>query len=127
MMKTIIFAGVICVAVAAPQFQDQVAAITRDERIDNGDGTFNYVFEADNGIAAQASGVQGSLGQSNIEGSYRYPLSDGSGFVEVRYVADENGFRAESPFLPTPHPTPAHVIELLRIADEQRAAGITFE
>ncbi|XP_068226253.1 cuticle protein AM1159-like [Palaemon carinicauda] len=125
-MKTIIFACIVSVALAAPQFQDPIA-ITRDERVDNGDGTFSYVFEADNGITAQAAGVQGSQGQSNIEGSYSYPLSDGSGFVEVRYVADENGFRAESPFLPTPHPTPAHVIELLRIAEEQRAAGITFE
>ncbi|XP_068226251.1 cuticle protein AM1159-like [Palaemon carinicauda] len=126
-MKTIILASVLCVTMAAPQSLQDPVAITRDDRVDNGDGTFSYVFEADNGISAQASGVQGSQGQSNIEGVYSYPLSDGSGFVEVRYVADENGFRAESPFLPTPHPTPAHVIELLRIAEEQRAAGITFE
>ncbi|XP_066942134.1 cuticle protein AM1159-like [Macrobrachium rosenbergii] len=125
-MKLIILACVACVALAAPQSQDPVA-ITRDDRTDNGDGTFSYVFEAENGIVAQAAGVQGSQGQSNIEGSYSFPLSDGSGFVEVRYVADENGFRAESPFLPTPHPTPDHVYELLKIAEEQRAAGITFE
>ncbi|XP_068226250.1 cuticle protein AM1159-like [Palaemon carinicauda] len=125
-MKLIILSSFLCLVLAAPQIQNPIA-ITRDDRVDNGDGTFSYAFEAENGIAAQAAGVQGSQGQSNIEGFYSYPLSDGSGFIEVRYVADENGFRAESPFLPTPHPTPAHVLELLRIADEQRAAGITFE
>ncbi|XP_064084080.1 cuticle protein AM1159-like [Macrobrachium nipponense] len=127
-MKLAVIACLACVSLAAPQqLLPNPVAILRDERTDNGDGTFSYVFEADNGIAAQASGVQGFQGGSNVEGSYRFPLDDGSGFVEVRYAADENGFRAESPFLPTPHPTPAHVIELLRIAEEQRAAGITFE
>ena len=53
-------------------------------------------------------------------------LEDGS-FATVNFVADENGFRAESPILPVPHPNPPHVEELLRIAEQQRAAGITFE
>ncbi|XP_064084085.1 cuticle protein AM1159-like [Macrobrachium nipponense] len=126
-MKCIIFACVLALAFAAPQqFQDPVA-ITRDERVDNADGSFQYIFEAENGISAQAVGVPGVEGQSNIEGSYSFPLPDGSGIAEVRYVADENGFRAESPLLPVAPPAPAHVEELLRIADEQRAAGITFE
>ncbi|KAG7176954.1 Cuticle protein [Homarus americanus] len=56
----------------------------------------------------------------------KFPLSDGS-IAEVRYIADENGFQPESPLLPTPHPLPAHVEELLRIAERQRAEGITFE
>lgn len=47
--------------------------------------------------------------------------------IEIRYVADENGFRAESPFLPTPHPLPPHAIEQIRIAEEQRRNGIIFE
>ncbi|XP_064084081.1 cuticle protein AM1159-like [Macrobrachium nipponense] len=111
-------------ALAAPQIPNQVVAITRDDRTDNGDGTFTYAFEAENGIVAQAAGVRGALGQSNIQGVYSYPLPDGSGVIEVRYVADENGFRAESPFLPQ---NPPHVAQLLRIAEEQRAAGITFE
>ncbi|KAG7176958.1 Cuticle protein [Homarus americanus] len=58
--------------------------------------------------------------------SHRLPDNEG-GFQEVRYVANEFGVQVQSPLLPTPHPLPAHVQELLRIAEEQRAAGITFE
>merc|ERR1712183_686455 len=125
-MKLILLACLSAVAIAAPQIQNPIAII-RDDRTANDDGSFNYAFEAENGIVAQASAVPGSNGQSNIKGFYSFPLADGSGFAEVKYIADENGFRAESPLLPTPHPLPAHVVELLRIADEQRAAGITFE
>lgn len=53
-------------------------------------------------------------------------LADGS-VAEVRFIANENGFQPQSDLLPTPHPLPAHVNELLRIAEEQRAQGITFE
>lgn len=42
-----------------------------DERVDNGDGNFNYQFETENGIATNVNGVPGSVGQSNIQGSYR--------------------------------------------------------
>ncbi|XP_066942138.1 cuticle protein AM1159-like [Macrobrachium rosenbergii] len=124
-MKFILLVSAFCAAaLAAPQIPNQVVAITRDDRTHNGDGSFSYAFEAENGIAAQAAGVRGAVGQANIQGVYSYPLPDGSGVIEVRYVADENGFRAESPFLPQ---NPPHVAQLLKIAEDQRAAGITFE
>ncbi|XP_068226249.1 cuticle protein AM1159-like [Palaemon carinicauda] len=126
-MKFIIFACLLALTLAAPQQLQDPVAITRDERVDNGDGSFQYIFEAENGISAQAAGVPGIEGQTNIQGSYSFPLPDGSGIAVVSYVADENGFRAESPLLPVAPPAPAHVEELLRIAEEQRAAGITFE
>ncbi|XP_064083994.1 cuticle protein AM1199-like [Macrobrachium nipponense] len=136
-MKSVIIAlaCLAAAAVASPQFglpqqqqflQNPPVAILRDERQDQGNGEFAYTFEADNGISESRRGFVGSLGQSNMEGSYRFPLPDGS-FAEVRYVADENGFRAESPFIPTPHPLPAHAIEQIRIAEEQRARGIRFD
>ncbi|RXG61751.1 hypothetical protein Avbf_11644 [Armadillidium vulgare] len=53
----------------------------------------------------------------------QWPLGDGT-FGEVRYVADENGYRPESSLIPTPHPLPAHAVEQIRIAEEQRARGI---
>ncbi|XP_050720608.1 cuticle protein AM1159-like [Eriocheir sinensis] len=127
-MKFVLLACLAAVAAAAPQFDASlpVVLVLRDDRQDNGDGNFNFAFEADNGIYEERSGSIGSLGQSNMQGSYRFPLPDGT-FAEVRFVADENGFRPESPLLPTPHPMPAHALEQIRIAEEQRARGITFE
>ncbi|XP_042241689.1 cuticle protein AM1199-like [Homarus americanus] len=135
MQQIVLLACLAAVAVAAPQQfvndfdQPEIRrpiAILRDERTDNGDGNFNYLFEAENGIFMNAVGTPGSKGQSNIQGSYRFPLPDGT-IAEVRYFADENGYVAESPLIPTPHPLPAHAIEQIRIAEEQRAQGITFQ
>lgn len=58
--------------------------------------------------------------------SSRFTLEDGT-IAEVTFRADENGFHAESPLIPTPHPIPAHVHRLLEIAADQKAQGITFE
>ncbi|XP_027218480.2 cuticle protein AM1199-like [Penaeus vannamei] len=116
---------------AAPQFtrpnlpDRPFVPILRDERQDLGDGAFSYVFEAANGIRESRVGNPGSKGQTNMQGSYRFPLDDGT-FAEVRFVADEFGFRAESPLLPTPHPLPAHAVEQIRVAEEQRRRGIQF-
>ncbi|XP_063869895.1 cuticle protein AM1199-like [Scylla paramamosain] len=110
----------------APRIDYRPIAILRDERENYGDGNFRYEFETENGIRVNALGTPGFRGQSNIRGSYSYPLPNG-GFAEVNYVADENGYRAESPLIPTPHPLPAHAIEQIRIAEEQRRRGITWE
>ncbi|XP_071552023.1 cuticle protein AMP4-like [Panulirus ornatus] len=126
-MKLVVLACLAAVAVAAPQLQDvrPIVQVLRDERQDDGNGYFNYALEADNGIYMAAAGTPGSEGQTNIEGTYRLP--DGDGFAEVRFIANENGFQPQSDLLPKPHPLPDHVVELLRIAEEQRAAGIVFE
>ncbi|XP_069996614.1 cuticle protein AM1199-like [Penaeus vannamei] len=116
---------------AAPQFtrpnlpDRPFVPILRDERRDLGDGAFSYVFEAANGIRESRVGNPGSKGQTNVQGSYRFTLPDGT-IAEVRYVADEFGFRAESPLIPTPHPLPAHAVEQIRVAEEQRRRGIQF-
>ncbi|XP_069996974.1 cuticle protein AM1199 isoform X2 [Penaeus vannamei] len=129
---TIVVLSCLMAAVAAaPQFtrpnlpDRPFVPILRDERQDLGDGAFSYVFEAANGIRESRVGNPGSKGQTNVQGSYRFPLDDGT-FAEVRFVADEFGFRAESPLIPTPHPLPAHAIEQIRVAEEQRRRGIQF-
>merc|ERR1712212_527992 len=123
-MKSVILLSLVAVALAIPQ--RPIVQLLRDDRVAPENGYFRYGIEADNGISVQAEGEPGSLGQTNMQGSYRLPLPDGT-FAEVRFVADENGFRAESPILPTPHPLPLHAIEQIRIAEEQRRNGITFE
>ncbi|XP_047478446.1 cuticle protein AMP1A-like [Penaeus chinensis] len=124
-MKTIVFACLIAVAVAAPQLQEREVVLLRDDRIANEDGTFSYALEADNGIKTAVEGVVGSAGQINQAGSYTLTLEDGTQAV-VNFIANENGFQPQSNILPTPHPLPAHVYELLEIAERQRAEGIVF-
>lgn len=58
------------VALAAPQVEDRVVAILRDDRVDQGDGNFNYAFEADNGIAMEVSGTPGAEGAVVMTGYY---------------------------------------------------------
>ncbi|KAK8377693.1 hypothetical protein O3P69_013974 [Scylla paramamosain] len=122
-MKFVVLACMLAVAVARP---DRDATIVVDERTDNGDGNFFYNVQTSNGIEKSKTGTPGSEGQSNFQGSFRFPLDDGT-FAEVRYVADEFGYKPESDLLPVGPELPEHVYELLRIAEEQRAAGITFD
>ncbi|XP_042890832.1 cuticle protein AMP1A-like [Penaeus japonicus] len=122
----ICLAGV-AAASALPQFQDRHPEYTAetlvDEREDRGDGHFRYLFRTSNGINTEKVGTPGSKGQSNMQGSFSYPMPEG-GVAEFSYIADENGYQPSSDLLP---PTPPHVFRLLEIAAQQRAAGITFD
>ncbi|XP_069996580.1 cuticle protein AMP1A-like [Penaeus vannamei] len=128
-MKLTLFvclAGVVA-ASALPQFQERHPEYTAetlvDEREDRGDGNFRYLFRTSNGINTEKVGTPGSKGQSNMQGSFSFPLTDG-GVAQFSYIADENGYQPSSDLLP---PTPPHVFRLLEIAAQQRAAGITFD
>ncbi|XP_063598350.1 cuticle protein AMP1A-like [Penaeus indicus] len=125
-MRLIIFACLAAVALARPQRPDSEAETVLDERSDNGDGNFQYTFQTSNGISSSNAGTPGSEGQSNMQGSYSFVLPDGT-TAEVSFVADENGFQPSSDLLPVAPPLPEHVYELLRIAEDQRARGITFD
>ncbi|XP_053631864.1 cuticle protein AMP1B [Cherax quadricarinatus] len=122
-MKLIVIACLVVLAAARP---DKDAETTLDERDDSGDGNFNYKFETSNGIYEERSGVPGAEGQSNIEGVYRFTLSDGT-VGEVRFIADETGYHPVSNLNPTPHPLPEHAIQQIAFAEEQRAKGVVFE
>ncbi|XP_066941709.1 cuticle protein AM1159-like [Macrobrachium rosenbergii] len=126
-MKFVILSCLAAVALAAPQAPRQPEVnIIRQESTDNGDGNFRYSFAADNGIETEVVGTPGAEGQSNMQGYYVIALDNGA-FARVEFVANEAGFQPRSDILPTDHPLPEHVHELLRIADEQRAQGIRFD
>lgn len=55
--------------------------------------------------------------------AHSFPLEDGS-IATFTYVADENGYRVESPLLPA---LPDFVQQQIAFAEEQRARGITFD
>nr|XP_045621330.1 cuticle protein AM1159-like [Procambarus clarkii] len=116
----------ICLVAVAAAAPDKDATTVLDKRSDSGDENFHYNFQTSNRIAAQKTGTPGSEGQSNMQGSFRFRLSVGT-VGDVRYIADDFGYRPESPLIPTPHRLPAHAVEQIRVAQEQRAKGITFD
>ncbi|XP_042241704.1 cuticle protein AMP5-like [Homarus americanus] len=124
-MKLVVFACLVAVAVAAPQIRGdapEYAEIIAYENEDSGDGNFRYSFQTSNGINQNARGYPGSQGQSNIEGSFSFPLDDGR-TADVTYIADENGFQPQSDLIPVAPPNPAHVEELLQIVAQLKAQG----
>ncbi|XP_076055248.1 cuticle protein AMP1B-like [Oratosquilla oratoria] len=123
-MKFIIFAALVAIVVADKlPVHIPIVAETRQEPVD---GASASDFESGNGIRFIQKAVAGGAGQSNAEGVFSYPDEHGN-VIEVRYVANEFGFQPQGAHLPVAPPAPAHVADLLRIAAEQRAAGITFE
>ncbi|XP_064084338.1 cuticle protein AMP4-like [Macrobrachium nipponense] len=101
-MKFVVLACLAAVALAAPQQPSpaelRAVPIVREDRTDDGDGRFSYSFETGNGIAVSAEGTPGVEGQSNIAGTYRFPLGNNQ-FLEVTYVADENGYKPSTKFV----------------------------
>ena len=55
---------------------------------------------------------------------FSFTMPDGN-VVEFRFVADEFGYRVESPLLPVGPEMPAHALEQIRHAEEERAQGIS--
>jgi Insect cuticle protein len=57
-----------------------------------------HSYETSNGIRADEQGYlknRGTVSEAQVmQGSYSYTAPDGQ-LIEVRYIADENGFRAE--------------------------------
>ncbi|XP_063598398.1 cuticle protein AM/CP1114-like [Penaeus indicus] len=118
-----ILALVVAVAAAVPQ-KDRPIAILRDDRIAPESGSYSFQFETENGIRHTEDGSPGEKGQTNSQGVYSYLLDDGS-VVEVTYVANENGFQAQSPLLPVapafPHPIPEYVLRQIEFAQQQES------
>ncbi|XP_042242600.1 cuticle protein AM1199-like [Homarus americanus] len=123
-MRLVILISLAAVALAGPQYRPDYRhiGIVSDTREDHGDGRFRYHFITEHGINAHATGTPGSRGQSNIQGGFSFPFPEG-GTGEVNYEADELGYRPQSPLIPTPHPLPAHAIEQIRFAEDQRRRG----
>lgn len=90
--------------------------------------TWDYAFEAENGIKQSAVGEMRTIGDDEVvvmRGSYEYIGADGLTYV-VDWEADENGFRASAPHLPQNVPIPfpevqAAVDAQVRFAEFERA------
>ncbi|XP_076055237.1 cuticle protein AMP2-like [Oratosquilla oratoria] len=125
-MKFMILITLVAVAAAADFDSREHIPIVAETRQEPVDGVSASDFEAGNGIRFAQKAIAGANGGSNAEGIFSYPDEFGN-LIEVRYIANEFGFQPQGAHLPVAPPAPAHVAELLRIAEQQRAAGITFE
>ncbi|XP_066250373.1 pupal cuticle protein 20-like [Euwallacea similis] len=94
--------------------------IIRYENVNNGDGTYQYLYETGNGINAQEQGDARGDG-TQAQGSFSYTAPDGQQ-IQIQYTADENGFNPQGPHIPTPPPIPAEIQRSIEqnLADEAR-------
>ncbi|XP_059059955.1 larval cuticle protein LCP-22-like [Achroia grisella] len=94
------------------------ASILRSESDISPDGSYNYVYETDNGIAAQAQGTPRNFGGNPpvapdvAQGSFSWTSPEGQ-VVSITYVADENGYQPQGDAIPTPPPLPPQIARAL--------------
>ncbi|XP_071516029.1 cuticle protein AMP1A-like [Panulirus ornatus] len=154
-MKFVILVAMTSMAVAAPQYNPpepgptsyvaepaassktasidfiDVVPIVMDERVHEEDGRYSFDVETGNGIKLSQSGSpDGPEGAVVKAGQYSYTAPDGT-LVEVKFVADENGFQPQSDLLPVapafPHPIPQFVLDQIAFAAEEDAARARAE
>ncbi|XP_069171136.1 cuticle protein AM1199 isoform X2 [Procambarus clarkii] len=101
-----------------------VVPILKDERQGPDQaGNYKFDFETSDGISRQEQGApQGPTGAVAAQGAWKFTFPDGTTGA-FRFVADNEGYRPESPLLPTPPPLPAHAIAQIEFARQQEAAG----
>ncbi|CAH0547606.1 unnamed protein product [Brassicogethes aeneus] len=97
---------------------EQQTAIVRLENNNNGDGTYNFLYETENGIQAQEQGSGGI----QADGGFSYKSPEGQSF-EVTYTADENGFHPQGAHLPTPPPIPEAILKSIEDNKASAARG----
>lgn len=88
--------------------RDASSRILRSENEIYPDGSYQYGFEADNGIEVQESGVAGV----SVSGSARWVDNEGTP-IELTYTADENGYHPQGAHLPTAPPIPDYILRAL--------------
>ncbi|CAH4019145.1 larval cuticle protein LCP-22-like [Pieris brassicae] len=82
------------------------------------DGSYNYFFETNNGITAQAQGVPRTfsgnppVSPSVSQGSFSWTSPEGE-VISMTYVADENGYQPQGNAIPQPPEVPAQIARAL--------------
>ncbi|CAH0547607.1 unnamed protein product [Brassicogethes aeneus] len=96
--------------------------ILKLENNNNGDGTYNYLYETGDGIKAQEQG----MGGVKAEGGFSYTAPDGQTY-EITYIADENGFQPQGAHLPTPPPIPEAILKSIELNKAALVKGGNLE
>lgn len=104
--------------------QFPIVPILRDDRNGPVDGVYDFNFETGDGVSRNEQGAPtGPNGAVVQQGGWTFTFPDGSQ-GQFNFIADEFGYRVESPLLPTPPPMPAHALEQIARSERERAAGI---
>ncbi|XP_072395448.1 endocuticle structural glycoprotein SgAbd-2-like [Diabrotica undecimpunctata] len=78
----------------------------------NPDGSYKWSYATENGITAEEEGRLKNRGSQQeameARGGFSYTAPDNS-VISLTYTADENGFQAYGPHLPTPPPIPVAI------------------
>nr|CAI5839461.1 unnamed protein product [Callosobruchus analis] len=104
----IIISLLVVAANAASLRSEAEARILRLDSDISPDGSYQWAYETENGIAAQEQGRPRQIGPEApivAQGSFSYTAADGTP-IQLSYVADENGFQPQGAHLPTPPPIP---------------------
>lgn len=101
------------VAVAVAQYNPQPIAILRQAQDISPEGSYNFQYETENGIAAGESGSPQPVGPKGepavvSQGQFQYTAPDGTP-IAVSYTADENGFHPQGAHLPVAPPVPENI------------------
>ncbi|XP_028157076.1 larval cuticle protein LCP-17-like [Ostrinia furnacalis] len=85
------------------------------------EGSYQWAFQTDNGISAQARGELTNPQSDNaaqvVQGQASWSSPEGEQ-ISVQYVADENGYQPQGSHLPTPPPIPAAIQRALQYIAE---------
>ncbi|XP_068633709.1 larval cuticle protein LCP-14-like [Battus philenor] len=123
-MKIIVFALCAIACAFAAVVPDPEANVVRSDYYHHPEGGYQYVYETENGISAQAEGQIRSLNKDEVahqvHGSVSYIAPDGQR-IETTYVADETGYHPQGAHLPTP-PAPLPIPDYILRALEYIAA-----
>ncbi|CAB3236681.1 unnamed protein product [Arctia plantaginis] len=115
-MKAAIVA--LCIVACVYANSDQEAKVLRSDYELAPSGDFQYAYETDNDIQGSAQGKLKPFGKDEValevSGSNSYKSLEGTVY-EVKYVADENGYRPTGDHLPTP-PAPVPIPEYIEKA-----------
>ncbi|XP_012282360.2 uncharacterized protein LOC105700781 [Orussus abietinus] len=92
-------------------------AILRQAQDISPEGSYNFSYETENGIAVSESGSPQPAGPDGepavaAQGQYQYTAPDGTP-ISVSYVADENGFQPQGEHLPVAPPVPEAILRSL--------------
>jgi len=98
--------------------------IVADTREQHENGVYSFTYESADGTLRSESGSPGVNGGTQMEGSWTLVFPDGQRGT-ITYTAGQNGAVFESPsLLPVAPEMPAHAVEQVKFAAEERAAGI---